>query len=241
MKFNSSTILECYWVLAGLLLAAGAAAQTNVNAPFAGATVALVIPEGHCVIPREDPLGALHYKLQEEGNSKRNAVAILFANCSEWARRKANPALLLQHHGSYLFQLTAGEERLLPATATRADLIQVYLDYELKNAGSSGRNQDLTKHLKEKLAQSSVPSPEVQGNLNLGLIDRDDRAAYMGVGGSLVYEGRPVRFVGVVAATTVRHAPVSINLYGPAGNPNPFGNMLALQKGLVRKFISANE
>ncbi|TWO71456.1 hypothetical protein FN976_11105 [Caenimonas sedimenti] len=229
-------------ILAGLTVAAGAAAalaQNTVAAKFAGATVNLVIPKGHCVIPREDQLGALHYKLQEDGNQGRNQVAILFADCAEWAQRKANPALLLNHHGNYLFQLTQGQERLLPVTATRADIVKIYLDHELKSGGAN--NQDISERLKEKIAKSSVPSPELQGNVNLGLIDRDERAAYMGVGGTFNYDGKPVRFVGVTGATTTRAVPTTINLYGPAASGNPFRELLAQQRELVRRFVAANE
>ncbi len=104
-------------MLVGLAVGASAAsafAQTIAAARFAGARVSLVIPKGHCVIPCEDELSALHYKLQEDGNCSQNKVPIMFADWREWARRKANPALLLQHHGNYLFQLTQGQEQLFP-------------------------------------------------------------------------------------------------------------------------------
>lgn len=217
---------------------AAAAAQTVVTAKFADASVRLVIPKGHCVIPREDELGALHYKLQEDGNRDSNKVAILFADCREWAQRKANPALPLQNHGNYLFQLTQGQERMLPAAVTRADVIQMYVDHEIKTGGGS---QDITARLKQKLANSSVPTPSLQGNVNLGLIDRDKNGAYIGVGGTFIYEGKPVRFVGVVGATTTRSVPATINLYGPAAKGSPFRELLARQKEMVSLFVAANE
>lgn len=234
----SKTFLK---ILVGFAIGASATApfaQTIATAKFADTSVNLVIPKGHCVIPRDDELGALHYKMQEDGNRDRNKVAILYANCREWAQRRANPALLLQNHGSYLFQLTQGQELLLPAATTRADVVQIYVDHEIKTRGGS---QDITARLKEKLTNSSVPTPSLQGNVNLGLIDRDELGAYIGVGGTLVYEGKPARFVGVVGATTTRSVPVSINLYGPAAKGNPFRELLARQKEMVRQFVAANE
>lgn len=219
--------------------AAVAFAQTLTTTKFADAAVNLVIPKGHCIIPRDDELGALHYKLQEDGNQGRNKVAILFANCREWAQRKKNPSLLLYNHGGYLFQLTQGQERLLPATTTRADLVKIYVDYELKSDGS-GR-KDIAERIRQKLANSSVASPELLGNLNIGLIDRDERGAFTGVGGTFVYDGKPVRFVGVVGATTTRSVPITINLYGPSGKGNPFRELLIQQKDTVRQVIAANE
>ena len=222
-------------MLVGLAVCASAAvafAQTLTTTKFLDAAVNLVIPKGHCIIPRDDELGALHYKLQEDGNQGRNKVAILFADCREWAQRKKNPSLLLQHHGNYLFQLTQGQERLLPATTTRADLVKIYVDYELKSNGS-GR-QDIAEHIRQKLAKSSIASPSLLGNLNFGLIDRDERGAFMGVGGTFVYEGKPIRFVGVVSATTTRSVPITINLYGPSGKGNPFQELLAQQKDTLR-------
>lgn len=229
-------------MLMGLMVfasAAVAAAQSVVTAQFAGTSVNLVIPKGHCIIPRDDELGALHYQLQEDGNRGRNKVAILFADCGEWAKRKANPELLLTNHGNYLFQLTRNQELLLPSTTTRADLVETYVKHELKNRGSS---QEITELIKQKLASSSVTSATVKGNFNLGLIDRDEqRGAYMGVGGTFVYEGRPVRFVGVSAVTIARAVPVAINLYGPAAKGNPFQDLLVKQKDNLRQFIAANE
>lgn len=225
-------------VIAAAASAAAAVAQTVVTAKFADASVNLVVPKGHCVIPREDELGALHYKLQEDGNRDSNKVAILFADCREWAQRKANPALLLQNHGNYLFQLTQGQERMLPAAITRADVIQMYVDHEVKTGGGS---QDITARLKQRLANASVPAPSIQGNVNLGLINWDKNAAYIGVGATAVYEGKPFRFVGVVGATSTRSVPATINLYGPATKGNPFRELLAKQKENVRQFVAANE
>lgn len=218
---------------------AAASAQTITTIKFADTAVNLVVPKGYCIIPRDDELGALHYKLQEDGNKGQNKVAILFADCREWVQRKKNPSLLLQHHGNYLFQLIQGEERLLPAATTRADLVKNYVDYELKSNGSG--HQDLAERIRQKLAKSSVASTVLQGNLNLGLIDRDERGAFFGVGGSYVYEGKPVRFVGVIGATTTRSVPITINLYGPSGAANPFRELLAQQKDTVRQIIAANE
>ncbi len=216
-----------------------ASAQTLTASKFSDAAVNLVIPKGHCIIPRDDELGALHYKLQEDGNQGRNKVAILFADCREWAQRKKNPSLLLQHHGNYLFQLTQGQELLLPSTTTRVDLVKIYVDYELKSNGSG--HQDIAERIRQKLANSSVATATLRGNLNIGLIDRDERGAFMGVGGTFVYEGKPVRFVGVVGATTTRSVPITINLYGPSGKGNPFRELLAQQKDMVRQVIAANE
>lgn len=213
--------------------------QTLTTAKFADVAVNLVIPKGHCIIPRDDELGALHYKLQEDGNKGLNKVAILFADCREWAQRKKNPSLLLQHHGNYLFQLTQGQERLLPVNTTRADIVKVFVDQELKSHGSG--SQDIAERIRQKLANSSVATGALQGNLNLGLIDRDERGAFVGVGGTIVYEGKPLRLVGVLGATTTRSVPISINLYGPPPKGNPFRELLDQQKDTVRQLIAANE
>lgn len=230
-------ILLAFWLLVGLQ----AAGQTFVRAPFGDAVVSLVIPKGYCVISRDDVLGRLHYKLQEEGNSGRNKVAILFSDCGEWAKRKADNSYLLRHHGNYLFQLTGGNELLLPTDATRVDLIEVYTNAEIKNSGSNIVRDGITEHLKEKLKAARVPGPSVVGSVNLGMIDRNSEAAFIGVGATLMYPSGPVRFVGVSAATTTRRTPVTINLYGTPETGNPFGKLLAQQKKLVSAFIAANE
>lgn len=218
---------------------AAAFAQTLTTTKLADTAVNLVIPKGHCIIPRDDELGALHYKLQEDGNKGQNKVAILFADCREWAQRKKNPSLLLHHHGNYLFQLIQGQERLLPPAISRAELVKIYVDHDLKSNVSD--HKDLAERARRNLASSSVPSAPIQGNVNLGLIDWDGSAAYMGVGITFVYEGKPVRSIGVVGATTTRSVPITINLYGPPRKGNPFRELLAQQKEMVRQLIAANE
>jgi len=218
--------------------ATAASAQSLVTVRFAEISVNLVIPKGHCVIPRDDELGALHYKLQEEGNRGRSKVAVLFSDCKEWLSRRANPALLLQNHGNYLLQLTEERELLLPPAVTRADVVQIYIDYEKKKLGANG---DLSETIKKRLADSTVPGPSIEGPVNIGLIDHDTRAAYLGVGSTMNYEGRLVRVVGVVGATAIRSVPTTLNLYGPSTQGNPFRALLSQQKALVQQLVAANE
>lgn len=218
-----------------------ASGQTAVTANFAGVEVALVIPAGYCAIDRADEIGQQYYQLQEHGNSGRNKVAILFSDCNEWAKRKANPSYLLRRHGNYLFQLTRGQEMLLPVEMTRANLVKIYADYELKNAGSNVARDGLTKHLNEKLKSAAVPAPEFAGSVNLGMIDQNADAAFMGLGATLIYPSGPYRFVGVTAATTTRRVPITLNLYNSAEGGNPFNDLLIQQKKIIRAVIAQNE
>lgn len=224
------------FVLAGL--GVPASAQTTVPVKYADTTLNLVIPKGHCIIPREDELGSLHYKLQEDGNRGSSKVAVLFADCREWASRRANPALLLQNHGNYLLQLTGGRELLLPPSTTRSDVVQIYVEHEKKKLGS---NEDLSERIRKKFADSTVTAPALEGNVNVGLIDTDDRAAYLGVGGTMNYEGKLVRVVGVIGATSIRSVPTTLNLYGPSTQGNPFRALLSQQKVLIQQLVAANE
>jgi hypothetical protein len=216
-----------------------AQAQTFVNARFGTSQVRLVIPKGYCVIDRNDSLGSLHYKMQADGNKGRNSVALLFADCGEWAKRKADNSYLLRHHGNYLFQLTNSQELLLPETTTRADLIQIYTDYELKSAGV--RQENLTKFLEEKLKTGSVKGSSLNSQVNFGMIDKNSLAFFSGSGATLRYPNEVLRINGVTAATLTRQVPISINLYGSDGGQRPFDGLLAQQKDLVRLLISVNE
>ena len=227
----------------GLACPASAQADTIVSASFGGAEVRLVIPKGYCAIDRTDPLGAIHYKMQDEGNKGKNAVGLLFADCAEWAKRQADNSYLLKHHGSYLFQLTNGQELLLPITATRDDLIKIYVDYELKKAELpiGARDQDLMKILKEKLATSSINGPTLNSPINYGMIDKNTQAVFLGGGMNLQYPEDVVRVNFVTAATLVRRVSLSINLYGPNVVQKPFSDLLVQQKSLVKNLVAANE
>jgi hypothetical protein len=226
-------------LLVSILFSPPSHSQSFTESKFGPASIRLVIPKGYCKINRDDPLGALHYQLQERGNAGKNAVAILFSDCAEWAKRKADPAYVLQRHGNYLFQLTNGEEALLPPRITRADVIKIYTDYELKrDPATAGRLRD---HLQEKLAGLEF-APNFKGHMNHGMIDADAVAVYLGTGSTLEYPTGTVRVVGVTAATTTRQIPVTLNLYGPVvQSKSPFGELLVQQKALVRSFIAANE
>jgi hypothetical protein len=232
-------VLQAIAALACLALAAAAPAQNTVGRQFAGVAVNLVIPKGYCIIPWDDEVGAMHYVLQQQANQGADVVAALFADCKEWADYREGRAPLLKHHGSYLFQLTKGQEVLEPDGSTRADVIKFYEDYERKN-GVGSLGPDLTAKLKEQLAKSWLQGVEVQGNMNLGLLDRDPLAAYLGVSGSLLHEGKTVQVVGVAAATLARRVPTNINLFAPASK-RPFEDLLVQQKALVKLFLAANE
>jgi hypothetical protein len=222
------------------LLACNAFAQSTAKATFSSVELSLPIPPGYCVIPREDPLGAAHYKLQEDRNSGQNKVAVLFANCSEWERRLQDHTFL-QQHGSYLLQLTQGQERLLPATLGRAEVIQVYVEHELKNnVNPAERGRDLADRVRARLVASEKNAPTLQGSVNVGMIDKSAHAVFLGLGMSFEHQGELHRVVGVVAATSVRRVLVAINLYGPATGQAPFGDLLVQQKELTKQLVELN-
>lgn len=214
-------------------------AQTYVTASYGGQQLNLVIPRGYCVIDRKDEIGKLHYKLQEEGNAGRNAVQVLFSDCKEWAKRQGDPSYILKRHGSYLFQLTGGEELLLPVSLDYAEFIKIYTDDELKR--SAGKGLNLTKVLEDKISRATVDAPALNSQVNYGLIDTSDKAVFLGIGATLQYPEELVRVTGVVAATLVKRVPLTINLYDSTkGKTAPFKSLLTQQKDLVSKLLAAN-
>lgn len=214
-------------------------AQTYVAASYGGQQLNLVIPRGYCVIDRKDEIGKLHYKMQEEANVGRNAVQVLFSDCKEWAKRQSDPSYLLKRHGSYLFQLTRGEELLIPVTLGYAEFIKIYTDHELKR--NAGKGVNLTKAMEDTLSRATVDAPALNSPVNYGLIDTSDKAVFFGFGATLQYPEELVRVTGVIAATLVKRVQVSINLYDSTkGKTAPFKSLLTQQKELVSKLLAAN-
>ncbi len=215
-------------------------AQTSLPSSFGGQPLNLVIPKGYCVIDRKDEIGALHYTLQEKGNIGRNTVAMLFADCKEWARRQTDSSYILKKHGSYLFQLTKGDVLLLPRNFTRADLIKAYVDSDSKRSAMG--EPEFTKELKDRLARATVDTPTLNGSVNYGLIDKNEYAVFWGIGSTFQYPGEVVRVTGVVAATLVKQVKVSINLYDSTkGQSAPFKHLLEQQKDLTTRLLLANQ
>lgn len=209
---------------------------------FAGKTVKLFIPRGYCVIERDSPLGALHYQMQADGNKGKNTVAVLFADCKEWTTRLADNSYRLRHHGSYLFQLTQGEEQLVPFIYSREDYIQNSLAQELRSQGVDPKasRDEIDNLVKKRLKESNVRAPSISGPTNLGLIYNNEQALFYAVGMTLEYPNETPRISGVFAATLVAQVPTTINLYADYDSKDNFSRLLAQQKKNVASLLAAN-
>jgi hypothetical protein len=202
-----------------------------IQRSFGGQPINLVIPSGYCVIGRNHPIGKLEYELQDHGNKGKSVVATLFADCKEWATRQVNPSYRIRHHGNYLFQMTKGQEWLVPSILTRKDMVDAMLAHELSSAGlgKTATQDAISKYMKDKLATSNQKTPE-SSNLNLGIIDSTDQAVFVGSQITLKYPTESPRVAGVMAMMLVSRVFVNLNLYADGVGISTFATLLAQQK-----------
>lgn len=237
-------LLKKYVYLLALFAVGYASAQPAqvVTETYAGVPIRLVIPQGYCAIRRDDPLGALSYQFQEEGNKGSNRVALLFSDCKEWAKRVANNSYRVRNHGSYLFQFVRKQEQLAPESYTLEKYIADGLTNSLKTDGitSESSNAKITEAIKKRLEASTIAAPTFDSPLNLGLIDRNDQALFFGLGMTVKYPNEAPRINGVTAMTLVKQVPVSINIYSDHNPKTSFNKLLMQQREVVRKFFDAN-
>ena len=215
--------------------------SNSASRSFAGVDVILPIPKGYCLIERDDPLGALHYQLQDDGNQGRNIVAVLFADCAEWARKKTDNSYRVRKRGSYLFILPKGEEKLLPLTYTRQKLVQGLVESEMsKQTFSSSKMRDeITKYVDDKLKSARIQVPTLASELNMGIIGISDYAVFMGVAMKVNYPNESSRITSVAAITAVNRVLISMNLYADYSD-TIFDVSLASQKLNIAALIAAN-
>jgi hypothetical protein len=238
-------MIRIFFFVISIFAAQHAVGQSEqiVSEAYAGTNIKLVVPQGYCAIKRDDPLGAIHYQYQEDGNKERNIVALLFADCKEWAKRVADNSFRLKHHGSYLFQLKQKQEQLLPISITLGRFLSDLSASALKADGITSEisNAKMTEIIKKKFENSAISGPTLNSPLNLGLIDKNDEAVFLGLGLTVKYPDETPRINAVTAMTMIKQVPVSINLYSDHNSKENFNKLLSMQKAAARRLHEINQ
>ncbi|WP_435452999.1 hypothetical protein [Variovorax sp. LT1P1] len=159
-----------------------------------------------------------------------NHVLAVFGDCREVAQLRAGKSIPFSSFG----QILAAQPKGQPVTMGgmgRAD----YLTKMRKQAGDFN---DSFRRVKEEMKSRN---PHAGATQNLGVLGMDNAAAYLGILQDLPKgDGTATPGTGVVAFTTVRDVPVTINFYRRGQGPTVLDEMVKTQAATAARFVAAN-
>jgi hypothetical protein len=194
-------------------------------------TLALDPPPGYCELDPGDPNDAVVIKRVETQQEGMNLVALQFGICNELADWRASRIPILSRYGQIMLPLSyAQAPRPLPMSR------QEYLG-EVAPAIPKVDAAEVAE-LESKL-NSRTEDVQVSGIQNLGILDQDGNALYVGMLGVIEGGGQKLPVAAVAGATLLSSIPATVNLYGPT-EEGAFDKLIAIQKAYVAELIRRN-
>ena len=182
-------------------------AQSKQTVSLIGANVVLPIPSGYCAMTNSNAADAQLISLIERVNNGRNKLLLMFADCAQLKMFRTS-GKDLSNYGSYLAPVSANRPVKIPR-AHFAKIIGKQFEKQKKMIEKAMKEA-------EQRVRNNAPGLDLQKNENLGLIHRDDTAAFTGVIQSWQTEGSAAsRLATVTGLTLVRDRVVSLNLAAP--------------------------
>jgi hypothetical protein len=215
----------------GLTLSVVAVADDSRTISVYGTELLLPIPAGQCALTKQHMADRSVISLTEQVNEGRNSVLMMFADCKELEDLRTK-AKKLSNLGNYLAPRSARKRVIMPR-ADFAKIIGTQLEKRktlIENAMEEGKRR-----------VNAASAIEIQKNVHLGLIHRDDLAAYTGLVQTWHQEGNAtLRIATVSALTLVRGRVVAINRSAPYEGNITVTALLGDQRTLVMRLVAAN-
>jgi len=201
--------------LAFAAFAALPASAETIRVKVDGASVALAVPAGHCLLERSHSADRAVIETVERLLAKTHRVLAAFADCAEREAFRAGTQKVLDNFGQYLALRRGGRPKLAPAAF--AQQMTEYFKGQgaevMRGAESDTKERIGTLRLAVKLGDSRT----------LGVLRTDERASYLGVVQSVgLPDGGSKLQVGVSAFGLLKQRVVTLNLFsrfseGPIG------------------------
>jgi hypothetical protein len=217
--------------LAFAILLAFTAAGAAEDFQFGGQTLSISPPPGYCALDPSDPNDAVVIKRLEVQQEGMNLVPLQFGICNELADWRAGRIPVLSRYGQIMLPLSYAEApRPLPMSR------QEYLDTVAPQIPKVDAAQ--VAELESKL-NARTEDVQISSIQNLGILDQDENAIYVGMLGVITGGGQKLPVAAVAAATLLESIPVTVNLYGPT-DEGAFDKLVAIQKAYVADLIRRN-
>jgi hypothetical protein len=194
-----------------------------------GTNVIFPVPEGHCALTKRHSADKKAIELIERVNQGRNTVLMMFAECKQLEAYRSD-AGDLSNYGSYLAPRSARK----PVRMPRPRFVEIIgAQFEKQKAAIAQAQEEAKRRVK-----ATGLNTEIQKNTNLGLIHRDDNAAYTGLVQTWHTKGAAdTRIAAVTALTLVRERVISINLTAPHAGKATVKALLHDQRALVGRLV----
>ena len=197
-----------------------------------GNKIVFPVPAGHCALTKQHDADKKAISMIERVNENRNIVLMIFAECRQLTAFRSQKGDL-SNYGSYFSPRSAHK----PVKMPRARFARVIgMQFEKQKAAIEKAHEEAKRRVK-----ATGTGREIQENVNLGLIDRDDNAAYTGLLQTWQVEGSTTtQIAAVTALTLVRERVISINLNAPHAGKATIKAMLDDQRTIVERLIATN-
>ena len=197
------------------LLAAFPAHAETARVEIDGASIALVVPDGHCLLERSHPADRGVIETVERVVAGTNRVLAAFADCDQRAEFRAGRRTVLDDYGQYMTPVRGGTIALPPAAFAQrmTEVFKAQGAQMLEGAEADTRERIGGLKLGIRLGENRM----------LGVLRTDERASYVGIVQNLgLPDGSTKLQVGVAAFGVQKQRMVSLNLYarfeeGPGG------------------------
>lgn len=197
-----------------------------------GTNVVFPVPEGHCALTKRHKADKKAIELIERVNEGRNSVLMIFADCKQLEAYRTE-ASDLSNYGSYLAPRSARKPVRMPRAQFAAIIAT---QFEKQKAAIAQAQEEAMRRVK-----ATGLNTEIQEYVHLGLLHRDDNAAYTGLLQTWHTDGTAdTRVAAVTALTLVRERVISINLSAPHAGEATVKALLDAQQTLVKRLIATN-
>ncbi len=194
-----------FFLAIGLVAALPAGAETT-RVEIDGASIALALPSGYCLLERTHPADRGIIDTVERVVAGSNRVLIAFAECEQRAEFRAGRRTVLDDYGQYMTPARGGAVTLPPATFAQqmTDLFKKQGAEMIQGAEADTRERLGSLKLGIRMGENRM----------LGVLRTDEKASYIGIVQNLgLPDGSTKLQVGIAAFGIQKQRMVSLNLY----------------------------
>lgn len=216
-----------------LALAAGSGAAVAATVTIAGRPVELPVPDGACAFdPSRQPDREFWERMSRIQNASQNDLRLLFVDCAELDAWRRRPDHNFSHHGLVFTQRAATSSGHL---VSRAETIEQFLRAFNQPGGITIDEQDIGRRV-----DAAVPGLGISGTANLGVLRRNDTAAFIGFLQTVSFQGESRRIVSVTGITALNGIPVAAALYREYQNADTVVALLNDSGAYLDRLVAAN-
>lgn len=224
-----------------LMAMAVAAAMTTltVGTPLAatitvaGQSLDLPVPDGACALDdTRQPDREFWERMARIQNASQNDLRLLFVDCAELEAWRASPDHNFSHHGLVFTQRAFTSSGRL---VSRAETIENFLQAFNRPGGITIDEEDVRRRV-----NAAVPGLGISGTASLGVLRRNDNAAYIGFLQTVSFQDVSRRVVSVTGITALNGIPIAAAFYREYDNADSVVTLLNSASTYVDRLVAVN-